>query len=62
MDELRNLVQAKLLGSLAKHEEHGVNDIGLSTSIWTCKACEHLIWSAGFVRGLNEPTTLEKLW
>ena len=46
MNKLRNLIQAELLGSLAKHEEHGVDDIGLSTSIGTCKTGERLVRSA----------------
>lgn len=33
VDELRHLVQAQLLGALAKHEQHGVDDVGLAAAI-----------------------------
>ena len=33
VNELRNLVEAKLLGLLAEHEEHGINHVGLAAPI-----------------------------
>lgn len=33
VDQLRHLVQAQLLGALAKHKQHGVDDVGLAGAV-----------------------------
>jgi hypothetical protein len=47
VNELADLVQAKLLGALPKDKEHGVDDIRLSTSVRTYDAGE------AFVKGTD---------
>lgn len=35
VDQLRHLVQSQLLGTLAEHKQHSINNIGLSTTVWS---------------------------
>lgn len=43
VDQNRQLLGANLLSSVSKHEQHGVDHVGLATAVWTDDAGKTLM-------------------